>query len=54
MKIQIEDEIVTITISKTETISFHISSIKEFSNALMIIRCMEERDSLKSVLIEYG
>ncbi len=54
MRIVIEDEIVYITTSSGDDLSFHISFVNEISNALMIVRQLKEYDPLKVVRIEYG
>ncbi len=54
MRIVIENETVYVTAEDGDTIDFHSSNLNEFSNALMIIRQLPERDPLKVVRIEYG
>lgn len=54
MKISVEEGIITINATKGDTIVFREASLTEFSNALMIIRQLNEKGPLEDVSIKYG
>lgn len=54
MRIQIKEETVTINATDGDTIIFSSSNLDEFSNALMIIRHLKERNPLETLEIKYG